>query len=67
MSALNGTHDPQLNSWVEAANFPGTDFPIQNLPLCAFRRAASAEGFRGGVAIGDAVLRLRPLAVEGRL
>jgi len=30
--------------------------PIQNLPFCAFRRARSAEHFRGGVAIGDSVL-----------
>jgi fumarylacetoacetase len=61
MSALNGTHDPQLTSWVEAANVPGTDFPIQNLPFCACRRAGSAEAFRGGVAIGDSVLDLGAL------
>jgi len=61
VSALNGTHDPQLHSWVEAANVPGTDFPIQNLPFCAFRRAGSAEVFRGGVAIGDSVLDLGAL------
>ena len=31
--ALNETHDPQLRSWVAAANVPGSDFPMQNLPL----------------------------------
>src|SRR4051794_32445694 len=32
---LNETHDPILKSWVESANDPATEFPIQNLPLCA--------------------------------
>ena len=38
MAALNESHDPALRSWVESANEPGTDFPIQNLPFCVFRR-----------------------------
>ena len=29
--SLNATHDPGLKSWVESANRPGADFPIQNL------------------------------------
>jgi fumarylacetoacetase len=58
VSGLNATHDPALRSWVSAANVPGGDFPIQNLPLCAFRRARSTESFRGGAAIGDCVLDL---------
>lgn len=33
---IDQTHDPKLESWVESANDPNTDFPIQNLPLCAF-------------------------------
>jgi fumarylacetoacetase len=61
MRAIDATHDPQLRSWVESANVAGTDFPIQNLPFCVFRRAGSAEAFRGGVAIGDAVLDLGAL------
>ncbi|HXO15443.1 MAG TPA: fumarylacetoacetase [Steroidobacteraceae bacterium] len=61
MSAINATHDPKLASWVSSANAPASDFPIQNLPFCAFRRARSAEHFRGGVAIGDAVLDLGAL------
>jgi fumarylacetoacetase len=60
-SALNATHDPKLSSWVSSANAPAGDFPIQNLPFCAFRRARSAEYFRGGVAIGDQVLDLGAL------
>ncbi|HJX20380.1 MAG TPA: hypothetical protein VJ454_05270, partial [Steroidobacteraceae bacterium] len=61
MSAINATHDPKLSSWVSSANSPASDFPIQNLPFCAFRRARSAEHFRGGVAIGDQVLDLGAL------
>ena len=60
-SAINATHDPKLSSWVSSANSPASDFPIQNLPFCAFRRARSAEHFRGGVAIGDQVLDLGAL------
>src|SRR5882724_7039807 len=61
MTAINVTHDPMLSSWVSSANAPASDFPIQNLPFCAFRRARSAEHFRGGVAIGDQVLDLGAL------
>src|SRR5881394_1923814 len=61
VNAINATHDPALSSWVSSANAPSSDFPIQNLPFCAFRRARSAEGFRGGVAIGDQVLDLGAL------
>jgi fumarylacetoacetase len=56
--ALNETHELRLTSWVAAANAPGTDFPIQNLPLGVFRRTGSTEGYRGGVAIGDQILDL---------
>jgi fumarylacetoacetase len=55
---LNETHSPDLRSWIESANVPGIDFPIQNLPHGIFRRRASAEAFRGGVAIGDVILDL---------
>ena len=54
---INATHDPQLRSWVESANQPGTDFPIQNLPFGAFRSALHGRT-QVGVAIGDAVLDL---------
>jgi len=52
----NATHRPDLRSWVESANKPGTDFPIQNLPLGVFRDWEGDESPRVGVAIGDSVL-----------
>jgi fumarylacetoacetase len=58
-AAINGTHDGALRSWVESANLPGSDFPIQNLPFAVFRRAGSVEDFRCGVAIGDQIVDLR--------
>jgi fumarylacetoacetase len=58
MNGVNETHDPRLLSWVESANGPDTDFPIQNLPFGVFRRAEKSEPFRGGVAIGDQILDL---------
>jgi len=61
MSNLNETHDPKLRSWVESANQPGCEFPIQNLPFGIFRRRGAAESFRPGVAIGDQILDLRRL------
>src|SRR5213076_3620493 len=61
MRAIDASHDPKRKSWVSSANAPDGDFPIQNLPFCAFRRAGSTEGFRGGVAIGDQVLDLGAL------
>lgn len=54
---LNETHDPRLKSWVESANDPNTDFPIQNLPLGVFSLDED-ELPCIGVAIGDQVLDL---------
>jgi fumarylacetoacetase len=53
---LDETHGADLVSWVESAQAPGTDFPIQNLPLGCFRAAGRAA--RPGIAIGDAILDL---------
>jgi fumarylacetoacetase len=50
--------DPALQSWVESANDPATDFPLQNLPFGRFRRS-EGEPWRIGVAIGDQVLDLQ--------
>ncbi|MBH8578178.1 fumarylacetoacetase [Nostocaceae cyanobacterium CENA369] len=58
MSRLNATHDPNLQSWVESANQPDTDFPIQNLPFGVMRSPNSNEPSRIGVAIGDQILDL---------
>ena len=55
---MDSTHDPALASWVESANDPATDFPVQNLPFGRFRAAADAP-WRIGVAIGDQVLDLQ--------
>nr|WP_198425433.1 fumarylacetoacetase [Caldimonas thermodepolymerans] len=67
MYRIDDTHDASLTSWVESANAPATDFPIQNLPIGMFRRAGSAEGFRPGVAIGDQVVDLLAAADAGVL
>ena len=53
---MNDTHSPDLESWVESAQDPATDFPIQNLPFGVFRRRAGIESPRVGVAIGDMIL-----------
>jgi fumarylacetoacetase len=55
---LDATHDPDLRSWVESANDPSGDFPIQNLPFGRFRRRAYGGGWRIGVRIGDQILDL---------
>ncbi|MDM0049695.1 fumarylacetoacetase [Variovorax sp. J22R115] len=52
------THDADRHSWLESANDPATDFPIQNLPFGRFRREDD-DGLCIGVAIGDQVLDLR--------
>ncbi|MGH7619149.1 MAG: fumarylacetoacetase [Gemmatimonadaceae bacterium] len=55
---LDMTHDPALTSWVESANDPETDFPIQNLPFGVFRRRDTDAAPRVGVAIGDQIVDL---------
>ena len=59
---LNATHDPGRRSWVESANAPDTDFPIQNLPFGVFRAGGAA---RGGVALGDCIIDLARLLRSG--
>ena len=61
-AAIDGTHDASLTSWVESADDPATDFPIQNLPFGRFRRAGE-PAYRIGVAIGDQVLDLAGAAL----
>lgn len=56
--ALDETHDPALESWVESANDPHSDFPLQNLPFGRFRLEDEPD-WRIGVAIGSQVLDLR--------
>ena len=54
---IDQTHDPELRSWVESANNPATDFPIQNLPFATFRKNGDHH-WTPGVAIGDQLLDL---------
>ena len=52
---IDHTHDPGRRSWVESANRPGCDFPIQNLPVGVFQAPRETRA-RLGVAIGDFIL-----------
>lgn len=60
------THDPSVQSWVPSANAPGTEFPIQNLPLGVFSTADAKER-RIGVAIGDRILDVSAALDKGLL
>jgi fumarylacetoacetase len=62
--SINATHDPALRSWVESANAPGVDFPIQNLPFGVYKIADSSESPRVGVAIGDQVVDLVGISAD---
>ena len=65
MITTNETHDGRLRSWVESANDPSGDFPVQNLPFGVFRRVGKSDEFRGGVAIGDQILDMAAAARAG--
>jgi len=58
MYEINETHDPNLRSWVESANDSDTDFPIQNLPFCAFSHESDLDSVSAGVRIGDMILNI---------
>jgi fumarylacetoacetase len=60
---VDATHDRGLASWVESANDPATDFPIQNLPYGRIRRDPSDPAWRASIAIGDAVLDLQAAGI----
>ena len=62
MYEINETHDPNLKSWVESANYPNTDFPIQNLPFVCFDTFAA---FSVGTRIGDELLDLKRCFEDG--
>jgi len=53
-----------MKSWVESANLPDSDFPLENLPYGVFRYGSQAHI---GVAIGDRVLDLHGCATQGLL
>jgi fumarylacetoacetase len=66
-SAIDETHDPKRQSWVESAN-GHADFPLQNLPLGVFsppgNNVPDARA-RGGVAIGDKIFDLKAALAAG--
>ncbi len=64
MYEINETHDPNLKSWVESANDPNTDFPIQNLPFCHVLGVAGPS-FGLAVPIGDQILYLTDAIERG--
>ncbi|MBX3386364.1 MAG: fumarylacetoacetase [Phycisphaeraceae bacterium] len=64
--ASDPTNDPSLRSWVESANDPATDFPIQNLPLCAFEAEHDGHSHTHlGTVIGDRVVDLGLMSMAG--
>ena len=52
-------------SWVESANSPESEFPLNNLPYGVFSTGNGKP--RCGVAIGDMILDVAALEAEGRL
>lgn len=62
---LNQTHEAGATSWVASANIADIDFPIQNLPFCAFRVNGGVPVL--GVGIGDQILNLSACAQTGLL
>lgn len=67
-SRLDETHDPAVQSWVESANDPAADFPIQNLPIAAYE--AQHDGHTHAhyaTIIGDQVLDVSMLVEAGAL
>jgi fumarylacetoacetase len=65
MTQLDATHDPARRSWVEAANLPTHDFPLQNLPLGVY--SVPGRTSRVGIAIGDQVLDIAEASRSGFL
>jgi fumarylacetoacetase len=55
---INETHNPDLKSWIESANDPNTDFPVQNLPFITYWSKNDDDLGGIGVVIGDRVFDL---------
>lgn len=67
--AIDDTHDASLKSWIESANSPDTDFPVQNLPLCVRLIEEKIDGefevFSSPcVRVGDVLVDLNLLAAS---
>ncbi len=54
-----------LRSWLDSANDPTSDFPLNNLPLGVFSNAAGPA--RCGVAIGDRIVDVAAMEEAGFL
>jgi len=69
--AIDETHDPKLESWVESANDPETDFPIQNLPFCCIDggvgRFSTVADPQIAVRVGNCVILIAELIEAGVL
>ncbi|MGF6264742.1 fumarylacetoacetase [Paraburkholderia youngii] len=63
---LQATLDASRKSWIESANEPASDFPIQNLPFGIFSDRGN-DARRAGVAIGDQIVDLGALQAAGLL
>lgn len=61
---INETHNQNLKSWIESANAPDTDFPIQNLPFCVISRKNFNLNPTLGTVIGDYFLSFDYLQQE---
>ena len=65
--AIDETHDPKRQSWVDSAN-GHPDFPLQNLPLGVFSPPGNFvpdAKARGGMAIGDKILDIKTALAAG--
>lgn len=54
---------PLIRSWVESANVPNSDFPLNNLPYGVFSTEDTEP--RCGVAIGDMILDCQAAEASG--
>jgi fumarylacetoacetase len=61
-----GADMPLMRSWVDSANAPETDFPLNNLPYGVFDKGDGSMP-RCGVAIGDMIFDLCKAEGEGLL
>jgi fumarylacetoacetase len=55
----------RLRSFVQEANHPDCDFPLENLPYCIFHPGTTQGNPRVGVAIGNKVLDLKVAVQRG--
>ena len=71
--AIDETHDPALESWIDSANDPDTHFPLQNLPL-GLVRVPDMENPNSGMwhelivtRVGDTLVNLSACVYAGVL